>query len=66
MGHAQHGQNGLIPEILLGANYGRRLHFWDLHKRKHVQEIDFGPEYKLVFELRPAHDPTKPTASSMP
>jgi hypothetical protein len=36
------------------------LHFWDLHKRKHLQEIDFGPEYQLVFELRPAHDPTKP------
>jgi selenium-binding protein 1 len=30
-----------------------------LHKRKHVQEIDFGPDYQLVFELRPAHDPTK-------
>ncbi|MGZ5850451.1 MAG: selenium-binding protein SBP56-related protein, partial [Methyloceanibacter sp.] len=46
-------------EILLGAQYGRRLHFWDLHKRKHLQEIDFGPEQQLVFELRPAHDPTK-------
>ena len=33
--------------------------FWDLHKRRHVQEIDFGPESQLVFELRPAHDPTK-------
>jgi methanethiol oxidase len=52
-------ENGLVPEILLGANYGRRLHFWDMHKRKHLQEIDFGPEYQLVFELRPAHDPTK-------
>jgi methanethiol oxidase len=52
-------ENGLIPEILLGAKYGRRPHFWDLHKRRHVQEIDFGPDYQLVFELRPAHDPTK-------
>ncbi|HXZ09301.1 MAG TPA: selenium-binding protein SBP56-related protein [Paraburkholderia sp.] len=52
-------ENGLIPEVLLGARYGRRLHFWDLTKRKHLQEIDFGPEYQLVFELRPAHDPTK-------
>lgn len=52
-------ENGLVPELLLGAKYGRRLHFWDLHKRKHVQEIDFGPDYQLVFELRPAHDPTK-------
>jgi selenium-binding protein 1 len=53
-------ENGLIPEVLLGARYGRRLHFWDLTRRKHLQEIDFGPEYQLVFELRPAHDPTKP------
>ena len=52
-------ENGLLPEILLGAQYGRRLHFWDLQKRKHLQEIDFGPDYQLVFELRPAHDPTK-------
>lgn len=52
-------ENGLVPEILLGARYGRRLHFWDFTRRKHLQEIDFGPEYQLVFELRPAHDPTK-------
>jgi selenium-binding protein 1 len=52
-------EDGLVPEILLGSKYGRRLHFWDLHKRRHVQEIDLGPEQQLVFELRPAHDPTK-------
>jgi selenium-binding protein 1 len=52
-------ENGLIPELILGAKYGRKLHFWDLHKRKHVQEIDFGDKSQLVFELRPAHDPTK-------
>ncbi|MCX4164845.1 MULTISPECIES: selenium-binding family protein [Paraburkholderia] len=52
-------ENGLVPEILLGGKYGHRLHFWDLTRRKHLQEIDFGPEYQLVFELRPAHDPTK-------
>ena len=52
-------ENGLVPEILLGAKYGRRLHFWDLHTRKHQQTIDFGAKYQLVFELRPAHDPTK-------
>jgi methanethiol oxidase len=52
-------ENGLVPEILLGAKYGRRLHFWDLHTRKHQQTIDFGDKYQLVFELRPAHDPTK-------
>jgi selenium-binding protein 1 len=52
-------EDGLVPEILLGSKYGRKLHFWDLHKRKHLQEIDFGEEHQLVFELRPAHDPTK-------
>jgi selenium-binding protein 1 len=52
-------EDGLVPEILLKSQYGRKLHFWDLHKRKHLQEIDFGEEYQLVFELRPAHDPTK-------
>ena len=52
-------EDGLIPEMLLQSQYGRKLHFWDLHKRKHLQEIDFGAEYQLVFELRPAHDPTK-------
>ena len=52
-------EEGLIPELLLNAKYGRKLHFWDLHKRRHVQEIDFGSDQQLVFELRPAHDPTK-------
>ncbi len=52
-------ENGLVPEVLFNSQYGRRLHFWDRHKRRHVQEIDFGEEYQLVFELRPAHDPTK-------
>jgi selenium-binding protein 1 len=53
-------ENGLVPEVLLGSRYGRRLHFWDLTRRRHLQEIDFGEEHQLVFELRPAHDPTKP------
>jgi selenium-binding protein 1 len=52
-------EDGLVPELLLGSKYGHRLHFWDLTKRKHLQEIDLGAEYQLVFELRPAHDPTK-------
>jgi len=52
-------EEGLVPDLLLGAKYGRKLHFWDFTKRKHIQEIDFGDEYQLVFELRPAHDPTK-------
>jgi selenium-binding protein 1 len=52
-------ENGLIPEQLLGGKYGRHLHVWDLRRRKHIQEIDLGPEYQLIFELRQARDPTK-------
>ncbi|PMS35400.1 selenium-binding protein 1 [Trinickia symbiotica] len=52
-------ENGLVPEVLLGGKYGHRLHFWDLNTRKHRQVLDFGAENQLVFELRPAHDPTK-------
>ncbi|MEA3113702.1 MAG: methanethiol oxidase, partial [Caballeronia sp.] len=44
-------ENGLVPEVLLGGQYGHKLHFWDLHTRKHKQEIDFGKENQLVFEL---------------
>jgi hypothetical protein len=50
---------GLVPELLLGGKYGHKLHFWDLHRRKHLQEIDLGIQHQLIFELRPAHDPTK-------
>ena len=39
-----------VEHYLLGGKYGRKLHFWDLHKRKHLQEIDFGEEYQLVFD----------------
>ncbi|MFA9460883.1 selenium-binding protein SBP56-related protein [Thiohalorhabdus methylotrophus] len=52
-------ENGLIPELLLESRYGRKLHFWDLNRRRHVQEIDLGDRYQLAFELRPAHDPTR-------
>src|SRR3954468_23352143 len=52
-------ENGLIGELLLSNQYGHKLHIWDLEKRKHVQEIDLGPEHQMVLELRPAHDPRK-------
>jgi selenium-binding protein 1 len=51
-------EGGLNPELL--GQFGRRLHVWDLRKRRHVQELDLGPEQQMVLELRPAHDPTKP------
>jgi methanethiol oxidase len=52
-------EGGLVPELLLGSKYGRRLHFWDLRRRKHLQAVDLGEEHQLVLELRGAHDPTK-------
>ncbi len=52
-------ENGLIPEVLLNSGYGHQLHIWDLRRRRHKQALDLGKEHQLVFELRPAHDPTK-------
>ena len=52
-------ENGLVGELLLGNQYGHKLHVWDLDKRNHVQEIDLGPEHQMVLELRPAHNPSK-------
>jgi methanethiol oxidase len=50
-------KDGLQPELLLGGKYGRKLHVWDLHKRKHLKELDLGAEQQMVLELRPAHNP---------
>jgi selenium-binding protein 1 len=52
-------ENGLNPELLLGAKYGHRVHVWDLRKRKHKQVLDLGQEHQMALELRPAHDPAK-------
>src|SRR5271170_672319 len=52
-------KHGINPEILLEGGYGHKLHVWDLRKRRHLQEIDLGPEYQMALELRPAHDPTR-------
>ncbi|WP_067184226.1 selenium-binding protein SBP56-related protein [Microtetraspora niveoalba] len=52
-------EDGLVGELLLGRRYGHRLHFWDLRRRRHVQEIDLGDQHQMVLELRPAHDPTR-------
>jgi selenium-binding protein 1 len=52
-------KDGLNPELLLAGKYGRKLHLWDLDKRRHLQELDLGAEQQMVLELRPAHDPRK-------
>ncbi len=51
-------EDGLNPELLLGGKYGHQIHVWDLQKRKHKQVLDLGAEQQLVFELRPARNPT--------
>ncbi|MGH3237348.1 MAG: selenium-binding protein SBP56-related protein [Streptosporangiaceae bacterium] len=52
-------ENGIVPEALLGREYGHRLHFFDLKERRHIAEIDLGDQYQMALEVRPAHDPTK-------
>src|SRR5262245_2762874 len=52
-------EDGVNPELLLGGKYGNALHVWDLHKRRHLQRLELGPEYQMVLELRPAHDPNE-------
>jgi len=52
-------ENGLDPQRLLNAEYGHRLHFWDLQRRRNVQTVDLGSQHQMALELRPAHDPTR-------
>jgi selenium-binding protein 1 len=52
-------EDGLVGELLLGNQYGHKLHVFDLKTRRHRQEIDLGAEHQMVLELRPAHDPSK-------
>jgi len=52
-------EQGVNPELLLGGKYGHAIHIWNLQKRRHEQVLDLGPEYQMVLELRPAHDPNK-------
>lgn len=52
-------ENGIIPELLLGAKYGHAIHIWDMRKRTHVETLDLGSEHQMVLELRPSHDPNK-------
>ncbi len=52
--------SGLNPELLLAGKYGNALHVWDLKTRTHKQKLELGPQYQMVLELRPAHDPRRP------
>lgn len=50
-------EDGLVPEKLLGKQYGHALHFWDLSTGRHLERVDLGDEHQMVLELPPAHDP---------
>ncbi|MFF5991026.1 selenium-binding family protein [Prauserella flavalba] len=50
-------EDGINPDLLLGNKYGHCLHFWDLAKGTHIQEVDLGAQHQMVLELRPSHDP---------
>jgi selenium-binding protein 1 len=52
-------ENGLNPEDLLGRRFGHHLNFWSMSQRTLTQRIDLGDAHQMVFELRPAHDPSK-------
>ena len=52
-------EDGLNPEDLLGRRFGHHLNFWSMSDRKLTQRIDLGDAHQMVFEVRPAHDPSK-------
>jgi methanethiol oxidase len=52
-------EHGVVPEKLLGREYGHAMHVWNLSDGKHLQTLDVGDEHQMVLELRPAHDPRK-------
>jgi methanethiol oxidase len=52
-------EGGVVPDLLMAKQYGRRLHFWDLRERRHLKAVPLGEDNQFVLELRPAHDPAK-------
>ena len=52
-------EDGVVPELLLGKQYGHQIHIWDYPARKIKQTLDIGDENQMVLELRPARDPRK-------
>ncbi|RPI82055.1 MAG: selenium-binding protein [Chloroflexi bacterium] len=52
-------EKGLSLEDVINQRFGHKLHFWDMRKRKHIQEVDLGAEHQMTLEIRPAHNPIK-------
>ena len=51
-------ENGPSLADIVAGNYGHKVHFWDLRRRRHLQEVDLGTENQMVLELRPSHNPS--------
>jgi methanethiol oxidase len=49
--------HGFDPADVPAGRYGRRLNFWDLERRAHVQSVDLGDEGLIPLEIRWQHDP---------
>ena len=52
-------ENGLVPESCSAASTAAGCISGTCTSASICRSIDFGAEHQLVFELRPAHDPTK-------
>jgi selenium-binding protein 1 len=50
-------QDGFDPADVGAGKYGRRLHFWDLERKAHVQTLDLGDDGQIPLEIRWQHDP---------
>ncbi|HEX6972308.1 MAG TPA: selenium-binding protein SBP56-related protein, partial [Limnochordia bacterium] len=52
---------GFQMEDVAAGKYGRRIHFWDLKERRHLQSIDLGEDGLIPLEVRWLHDPAAET-----
>jgi selenium-binding protein 1 len=59
VGHAEDGRGRRDSRAASRRQHGNALHAWDLNSRRHLQKLELGPEYQMVLELRPAHDPNE-------
>ena len=50
-------QDGFNPADVAAGKYGRKLYFWDLERRRHVQTLDLGDDGWIPLELRWQHNP---------
>ena len=54
---------GVVPERLLGREYGHHVHVWDLRKRRHLQALDLGDATRWCSSCGRRTTRARPTAS---